>query len=169
MGHSTSGDHRRYKTPERLQFEEEFDCNRRMANWMIDTGLATAEEIEQIKKEAKREATRAAHWLLWIKPSLQIPESPDSRSFGTNSIKNANRFALSCCKWPGARSVSRNSVPVIRNSVPRYNNSSCRNKLRVIPSTPEIYSVNLQNRPSKCLKKRHNIQRSRHSRTAMRS
>ena len=60
LGHSTSGDHRRYKTPERLQFEEEFDCNRRMAEWMVDNGLATAAEIESIKKEAKREATEAA-------------------------------------------------------------------------------------------------------------
>lgn len=60
LGHSTSGDHRRYKSPERLQFEEEFDCNRRMAEWMIDNGIASAEEIESIKKEAKREATEAA-------------------------------------------------------------------------------------------------------------
>lgn len=60
LGHSTSGDHRRYKSPERLQFEEEFDCNRRMAEWMIDNGLATAEEIENIKKEAKKTVTEAA-------------------------------------------------------------------------------------------------------------
>ncbi|MBV6440402.1 MAG: transketolase [Haliscomenobacteraceae bacterium CHB4] len=60
LGHSTSGDHRRYKSPERLAWEEEFDCNRRMAAWMVDNGIATAEEIEQIKTEAKREATEAA-------------------------------------------------------------------------------------------------------------
>ncbi len=60
LGHSTSGDHRRYKDPERLKFEEEFDCNRRMAEWMVNNGIATAEEIETIKKEAKREATEAA-------------------------------------------------------------------------------------------------------------
>lgn len=60
LGHSTSGDHRRYKSAERLQFEEEFDCNRRMAEWMIDNGLATAKEIEAIKEESKREATEAA-------------------------------------------------------------------------------------------------------------
>lgn len=60
LGHSTSGDHRRYKSPERLAWEEEFDCNRRMANWMIDTGIATPDEIERIKAEAKREATDAA-------------------------------------------------------------------------------------------------------------
>lgn len=60
LGHSTSGDHRRYKSPERLQFEEDFDCNRRMAQWMIDQDIASAEEIESIKKEAKKEATEAA-------------------------------------------------------------------------------------------------------------
>ncbi len=60
LGHSTSGDHRRYKTPERLAFEENFDCNVRMAEWMIESGLATVEDIDRIKKEAKREAVAAA-------------------------------------------------------------------------------------------------------------
>lgn len=60
LGHSTSGDHRRYKSPERLAFEEAFDCNRRMADWMEDAGLATREEIEAIKAEAKKMAQEAA-------------------------------------------------------------------------------------------------------------
>lgn len=60
LGHSTSGDHRRYKSPERLEFEEKFDCNRRMAEWMIANGLATTEDIEQIKAEAKREVAAAS-------------------------------------------------------------------------------------------------------------
>ena len=60
LGHSTSGDHRRYKSPERLEFEEKFDCNRRMAEWMLESGIATQEEIENIKGEAKKEAAAAA-------------------------------------------------------------------------------------------------------------
>jgi pyruvate/2-oxoglutarate/acetoin dehydrogenase E1 component/TPP-dependent pyruvate/acetoin dehydrogenase alpha subunit len=60
LGHSTSGDHRRYKSPERLAWEEEFDCNRRMAEWMISAGLAAPEEVEHIKSEAKRDASAAA-------------------------------------------------------------------------------------------------------------
>lgn len=60
LGHSTSGDHRRYKSPERMQFEEDFDCNRRLAEWIVETGLASAEELETIKKEAKKEANEAA-------------------------------------------------------------------------------------------------------------
>ncbi len=60
LGHSTSGDHRRYKSPERLAWEEEFDCNRRMAEWMMDNGIATPEDIERIKAEAKKEASESA-------------------------------------------------------------------------------------------------------------
>lgn len=61
LGHSTSGDHRRYKSPERLEFEEKFDCNRRMEAWIIASGIATEEELKTIKAEAKRAATEAAH------------------------------------------------------------------------------------------------------------
>lgn len=60
LGHSTSGDHRRYKSPERMQFEADFDCNRRMAEWMIASGIATAEGIEAIQKQAKADAQAAA-------------------------------------------------------------------------------------------------------------
>ncbi|MBK8557925.1 MAG: transketolase [Lewinellaceae bacterium] len=60
LGHSTSGDHRRYKSPERLAFEEEYDCNKRMAIWMVDTGIATEEQIASIQKEAKKEVQAAA-------------------------------------------------------------------------------------------------------------
>ena len=60
LGHSTSGDHRRYKSPERLEFEEKYDCNRRMAEWMIASGIATQDEIDRIKTEAKREASEKA-------------------------------------------------------------------------------------------------------------
>ncbi len=60
LGHSTSGDHRRYKSPERLAWEETYDCNRRMAEWMIESGIATATDIDAIKTEAKRLVTDAA-------------------------------------------------------------------------------------------------------------
>jgi len=60
LGHSTSGDHRRYKSPERLEFEEAFDCNRKLAEWILENGLATQETLDQIKAEAKQEANAAA-------------------------------------------------------------------------------------------------------------
>ena len=60
LGHSTSGDHRRYKSPERLAFEEAFDCNKRFENWIIESGIATTDELEAIKAKAKSDATEAA-------------------------------------------------------------------------------------------------------------
>ena len=56
QGHSTSGSHERYKSKERLQWEKEWDCIKKIAEWMIKTGIATKEEIETIKSAAKAEA-----------------------------------------------------------------------------------------------------------------
>ena len=60
LGHSTSGDHRRYKSQKRLDFEVQYDCNKRMADWMIESGIATEAEIKTIQTEAKKDATAAA-------------------------------------------------------------------------------------------------------------
>ena len=53
QGHSTSGSHERYKSEERLAWEEEFDGIRKMGEWMIETGLADEGIISKIKAEAK--------------------------------------------------------------------------------------------------------------------
>jgi len=50
-GHSTSGSHERYKSKERLQFEKDFDCIKKFTEWIVETGVATKEEIETIDKE----------------------------------------------------------------------------------------------------------------------
>ncbi|HEV8631509.1 MAG TPA: transketolase C-terminal domain-containing protein [Thermoanaerobaculia bacterium] len=54
QGHSTSGSHERYKSPERLRWEEDHDPLRHMRQWMLDEGIATAEEIEKVEKEESR-------------------------------------------------------------------------------------------------------------------
>lgn len=54
QGHSTSGSHERYKSKERLAWEEEFDCIRKMREWMIASAIATAEECDSIESEAKK-------------------------------------------------------------------------------------------------------------------
>ena len=51
QGHSTSGSHERYKSKERLAWEVEADCLRRMADWMLDQGIVTAEELAQYEEE----------------------------------------------------------------------------------------------------------------------
>ncbi len=54
QGHSTSGSHERYKSKERLEWEAEFDGLHKMRQWMIDQGIATAEELEALEEEDRR-------------------------------------------------------------------------------------------------------------------
>src|SRR5438132_3001721 len=63
QGHSTSGSHERYKSKERLEWETEFDCIRKMREWMIGQGIASADELDQREREdlkLVREAQRRA-------------------------------------------------------------------------------------------------------------
>lgn len=52
QGHSTSGSHERYKDEARLAFEKEKDGIVQMRQWLIDAGIATAEALDAIQKEA---------------------------------------------------------------------------------------------------------------------
>ena len=63
QGHSTSGSHERYKSKERLEWEAEFDPIRKMRQWLIEQGIATAQEMDALEEEdlrLVREAQRRA-------------------------------------------------------------------------------------------------------------
>lgn len=53
LGHSTSGSHERYKTKERLQWEQDFDCIKQMRLWILGKKIATEEELNKIEEDAK--------------------------------------------------------------------------------------------------------------------
>ncbi|WP_447641934.1 MULTISPECIES: alpha-ketoacid dehydrogenase subunit alpha/beta [Chitinophagaceae] len=53
QGHSTSGSHERYKSAERLQWEREWDGLKKMKDWIVVNGIATAEELENIRINAR--------------------------------------------------------------------------------------------------------------------
>lgn len=64
QGHSTSGSHERYKTKERLQWESEFDCNKKMREWILNEGISSVDELDELEKEAKA-AAKAAKEAAW--------------------------------------------------------------------------------------------------------
>ncbi|MDT8392977.1 MAG: thiamine pyrophosphate-dependent enzyme [Bacteroidales bacterium] len=70
QGHSTSGSHERYKSPERLEWEKAHDGITKMREWMIGEEIATAEELEKIEKEAAKRAKEAKKnaWAHFQKP-----------------------------------------------------------------------------------------------------
>ena len=72
QGHSTSGSHERYKDNERLEWERDHDCNKRFKEWILESGIATTEELATIEKRIKRtvrEAKKEA-WEEYLKTLL---------------------------------------------------------------------------------------------------
>ena len=53
QGHSTSGSHERYKTKDRLTWEEDHDCLLQMRKWMVASAIATDAELNELEANAK--------------------------------------------------------------------------------------------------------------------
>lgn len=70
QGHSTSGSHERYKSKERLEWETDNDCILKMRNWIIDMNFATAEELDVLDKDLKKEVLEAKKnaWKAYVDP-----------------------------------------------------------------------------------------------------
>ncbi|MFD1143804.1 thiamine pyrophosphate-dependent enzyme [Larkinella insperata] len=64
QGHSTSGSHERYKSPERLEWERQHDCNRQFRQWILENGYATHDELDAIERDAAR-VTKIARQEAW--------------------------------------------------------------------------------------------------------
>jgi len=54
QGHSTSGSHERYKSKERLAWEDEYDCIRKMREWIISASIADDAKLDEIEAAAKK-------------------------------------------------------------------------------------------------------------------
>ena len=70
QGHSTSGSHERYKSAERLEWEKNWDCIKKMREWMLESGLATITELNSIEVDAKEfvKEAKANAWEKFIGP-----------------------------------------------------------------------------------------------------
>ena len=95
QGHSTSGSHERYKDKERLEWEANNDCNKKMREWMIANDIATEENLTELEKEIKkkvREGKNAA-WEAFLKPQKQ--EQEEALLLLENLVENStNKEAL---------------------------------------------------------------------------
>ncbi|MBS1647413.1 MAG: transketolase [Bacteroidetes bacterium] len=70
QGHSTSGSHERYKSKERLQWETDFDCVKKMRDWILQNALATEAQLNEIEENAKTTISTAKTqaWAAYLKP-----------------------------------------------------------------------------------------------------
>ena len=77
LGHSSSGSHERYKSKERLEWENDFDCNKKMREWILEKNIATVEELNSIEKACKEEVKIAKReaWKTYQMPILESRKS----------------------------------------------------------------------------------------------
>tara|TARA_Y100000994_G_scaffold31294_1_gene21989 strand:- start:3189 stop:5585 length:2397 start_codon:yes stop_codon:yes gene_type:complete len=59
QGHSTSGSHERYKTKQELDWERQFDCIKKMREWMIQKKISDNMQLETIEADAKLKVKNA--------------------------------------------------------------------------------------------------------------
>lgn len=95
QGHSTSGSHERYKSEERLNWEREYDCNKKFKEWIIDHKIATSEELLEFEKAAKKEVRKGKTeaWNAYLseikaeqKEALEILKLVENKSSNKNFI-----------------------------------------------------------------------------------
>jgi len=96
QGHSTSGSHERYKDAERLQWERDWDCIKKMKEWIIESEIATEHELSPIEDEAK-ESAKQSRTRAWEEYSKAIKEQTTKaveliRSTTVNDIERYNEL-----------------------------------------------------------------------------
>ncbi|HLT42097.1 MAG TPA: thiamine pyrophosphate-dependent enzyme [Sphingobacteriaceae bacterium] len=93
QGHSTSGSHERYKSKERLEWEKEFDCLKKMREWILATAVANEEELIQIEKDSV-EVVKVAQRAAWADYNAMISGDKEEAINQLLSLGNKNTDVL---------------------------------------------------------------------------
>lgn len=113
QGHSTSGSHERYKKPERLAWEKEWDCIKQMREWMLANELANEEELNDIEMNAKlyvKESKQRA-WEKFLAPvQKQVEEVTPLLQSLVQNLEGDSRNAVAAI----AENLSSNKEPLRR-------------------------------------------------------
>lgn len=129
QGHSTSGSHERYKSRERLEWEAEFDCLKKMREWVIFNGVATEAELTALETEARDrvEGLRKTAWEAYLAP-LQAERQGVLQIF--DEIIPQSQFA-------GELTRIRNGIFALPNFTRRDLHVAVHEALRLARSEPE--------------------------------
>ena len=103
QGHSTSGSHERYKSKEQLEWEADYDCIVKMREWLVEQGIATEGELDQIERNAKKHVQhiRERAWKAFTRPIYQerqevaaLIQEMEARSAAGEELKEIRRQLL---------------------------------------------------------------------------
>lgn len=89
QGHSTSGSHERYKSKERLTWEKEHDCILQMRKWILESAIATEDELLHIESEAKK-TVRVAQKDAWEEFLQSLKQEIGDSVRLINNLANGN-------------------------------------------------------------------------------
>ena len=113
QGHSSSGSHERYKSKERLTWEDEHDCLLQMRQWMIESAVATAEDIDEIETNAKK-YVRDCQKEAWTELANEIKDELDETAQDIENLAHGVTAkdellliasALRACVDPGRKDI----------------------------------------------------------------
>ncbi|MFT4202598.1 MAG: thiamine pyrophosphate-dependent enzyme [Chitinophagaceae bacterium] len=121
QGHSTSGSHERYKSAERLQWEREWDALKKMRDWIEVNGIATTEELEAIRSEARNKTKECRSRALqkYTAPLLADKERLlEALTFADNlSASTAQKIKdLQRCKEPLKRDMLHTAACILEET-----------------------------------------------------
>lgn len=134
QGHSTSGSHERYKSKERLQWETDFDCIKKMREWILENALADENQLNAIEEEAKnavRDAKNAA-WTAYLNPIKAEVAEASSLFDELSASPNAEAIQAIKAELLGIKEPIRKDIHVAVKKVLRLiknEDSSTRHKL----------------------------------------
>ncbi len=59
LGHSTSGSHERYKSQKRLEWENDYDCIKKMREWILENKIVNSEDLDKIESDSKKSVSES--------------------------------------------------------------------------------------------------------------
>ncbi len=126
QGHSTSGSHERYKSEERLKFEEEFDGIHKMKEWMLEQKVATEKDFKQWESEDHEtvENVRKAAWEAYLSPIREecghVMDMLDEIAGSSNHAEELGRIRERLANIPAplrrdVHSAAHEALRILRN------------------------------------------------------
>lgn len=136
QGHSASGSHERYKSKERLNWEDKFDCNSKFREWILKEGYAKTSELEKIEAEAGEVAKNARK---------------DSWTAYRSAIDAENRLVFDILNEAEKTCVKKEEIRQIKLSIGKNPNllrkdgiAALKKLIRITLSEKESFKIKLQ-------------------------
>jgi pyruvate/2-oxoglutarate/acetoin dehydrogenase E1 component/TPP-dependent pyruvate/acetoin dehydrogenase alpha subunit len=148
QGHSTSGSHERYKSAERLEWEQEFDCISKMRTWLLSIDVCTEEEIEKLEKDALTEV-RNQKKAAWTDFTSEIKQELAEAVALIRPIDENLANELANTIDPGRKDILKTVHKLIRENIGKSGLEEIKSfYTRYLEKYQEVYSSHLHSQSS---------------------